>query len=1044
MSFGFGVGDFLAVAKLANDIRKDYADAPDQFRQITSDVRNLAIALGDVDVSLSARDVGDAQKVNLRDIRESCRSVLEDTSKVLNRYSSLDTKTVSVHGRTRRVWNRMRWEPDDARDLRSRITANIAALNSFTGSNIRDTVYRIEERQIRQEDQKILDWLDPIDVAAQHSDYISQRQAGTGQWLLDSTEYSRWRTTKSDILFCYGIPGAGKTMLSSIVVNDLQDTYGIKTDVAICYLYCNFNRQDEQACESVLLRFLKQLSQAAIYVPDSLRELFDRCQSKRSRPDQKEIMDTFCSIAGLFSRTYIVIDALDELRTSNGCQEQLISCLLELQQNAGVNVLATSRPVPHIMDRFKGFESLEIRASTDDIRRYAKGSIHYLPGFVRRNPELLEEITDGIVKSVDGMFLLAKLHLDALKGKTSPRQLKKTLSNLATGRDAYHEAYVDTMQRIHGQLLDQKELAMNALMWIVYAKRPLKTSELQHALGVELDELEFFEDNLPDLDDIVTACCGLVTVDEESNIIRLIHYTTQEFFDRRGSEIFPNAQAQIANVCLTYLSFDVFNSGHCNSREEFEQRLADYPLFDYASGNWGHFALSGQVDSELIQNLLDRPAHVQACGQALMEADPLGRLRPRTEDEHWSHIPFRTSSLHLAAYFGLTSIMSRILDVLDADIQDSMQRTPVCYAALNGHQAAVGLLLERNCEPSMADSKGWAPVFWATMKGHEAVVRLLLENGAQTDQKDEHECTALCLAAYEGHESVVRLLLDHGAYIETADEYGRSILSMAAITGHQAVVRVLLYRGAKVESMDRFGRTPLYSSLLLRGSGSGRTRVVEMLLEHDAMVNTRCTSWGHTPLMLAAENNHSDVIKLLLTSGADHRMTDICARSAFMYAVERNNLRAVEILLEVDGLEPNAKDHWGSTVISVAARLGFPEVFNKIAALPQVDLHTTDSFGRSALWWAQKQRCYGIARDISERSPPARVAALGSPEIPAMGEPLQFVRTGTLCDVCRFPCPDSPYHCDDCAGGDLDICRECYSLGARCLVQDHDISIKEL
>ncbi|KAK6199849.1 hypothetical protein LQW54_009831 [Pestalotiopsis sp. IQ-011] len=311
------------------------------------------------------------------------------------------------------------------------------------------------------------------------------------------------------------------------------------------------------------------------------------------------------------------------------------------------------------------------------------------------------------------------------------------------------------MQRIHGQLLDQKELAMNVLMWIVYAKRPLQTSELQHALSVEPGEPEFFEDNLPDLDDIVSACCGLVTVDEESHIIRLIHYTTQEFFDRRGYEIFPNAQAQIANVYLTYLSFDVFSSGHCNNREEFEQRLANYSLFDYASGNWGHFATRGLADSELIQNLLDLPAHVQACGQALMAADTRGKLRPRTEDEYWSYIPLGTSSLHLAAYFGLTSTMSRILDVLDADIQDSMERTPVCYAALNGHQAAVGLLLERNCKPSMADAEGWAPVLWATMKGHEAVVRLLLDNGVQIEQKDENECTALWIAAYEGHESIM-------------------------------------------------------------------------------------------------------------------------------------------------------------------------------------------------------------------------------------------------------------------------------------------------
>lgn len=358
-------------------------------------------------MSLGAHGVTAAQEDNLREIRDSCCSVLNDTSKVLNKYSSLETKRTTFHGRSRRAWNRMRWEPDDVRDMRSRITTNIIALNSFTGSNIRDTLYLIEKRQIRQEDQEIFDWLTPIDMAAQQSDYISRRQAGTGQWLLDSTQYSIWKTTKSGILYCHGIPGAGKTMLSSIVVNDLQDTVGIDANAAICYFYCNFNRQDEQGRESVLLSFLKQLSQAAVSVPDDLKSLFNQCQSKRSRPSHEEIMETLFSVAALFSRTYIVVDALDELRTSNGCQKELVSCLIQLQKTAGINVLATARPVPHIMERFNEFESLEIRAGTDDIRRYAEGSIQYLPGFVRRYPELLEEIINGIVKSVDGMYVHA-------------------------------------------------------------------------------------------------------------------------------------------------------------------------------------------------------------------------------------------------------------------------------------------------------------------------------------------------------------------------------------------------------------------------------------------------------------------------------------------------------------------------------------------------------------------------------------------------------------------------------------------------------------
>ena len=84
------------------------------------------------------------------------------------------------------------------------------------------------------------------------------------------------------------------------------------------------------------------------------------------------------------------------------------------------------------------------------------------------------------------------------------------------------------MIRIERQFTDQEELAKQVLSWITCAERPLTILELQHALAVEVGESELDEDNLPELEDMVSVCAGLVTIDEESNVIRLVHYTTQE------------------------------------------------------------------------------------------------------------------------------------------------------------------------------------------------------------------------------------------------------------------------------------------------------------------------------------------------------------------------------------------------------------------------------------------------------------------------------------------------------------------------------------
>jgi hypothetical protein len=63
----------------------------------------------------------------------------------------------------------------------------------------------------------------------------------------------------------------------------------------------------------------------------------------------------------------------------------------------------------------------------------------------------------------------------------------------------------------------------------------LITVELQHAIAVELGKSKFDEKSQPDIEDIVFVCAGLVTVNKESKIIRLVHYTAQEYFERTES-----------------------------------------------------------------------------------------------------------------------------------------------------------------------------------------------------------------------------------------------------------------------------------------------------------------------------------------------------------------------------------------------------------------------------------------------------------------------------------------------------------------------------
>ena len=118
---------------------------------------------------------------------------------------------------------------------------------------------------------------------------------------------------------------------------------------------------------------------------------------------------------------------------------------------------------------------------------------------------------------------------------------------------------------------------------------------------------------------ITSVCAGLVTVDEESDIIRLVHYTTQEYFDQTWATWFPNGQADIAKTCVTYLSFKAFETGISHTYEDFEARLQSNILYDYAARNWGHHARISSIEGgKLILDFLESTAKVSASSQAIM------------------------------------------------------------------------------------------------------------------------------------------------------------------------------------------------------------------------------------------------------------------------------------------------------------------------------------------------------------------------------------------------------------------------------------------
>lgn len=272
---------------------------------------------------------------------------------------------------------------------------------------IKGGVDRLHKRQDDQESQAIIDWLSPVNDHTQHNDFLGRRQEGTGTWLLNLDEFQAWLKASKQILFCQGIPGAGKTMLSSIVVDHLETEFKNKANMGIAYLYCNYRQQQQQKAKDLLSSLLKQLSQGQGSVPAEVKNLYENHKAKQTRPRFKEIVDVLKSIIQLYTRVFIVVDALDECEVVNGTRKSFLFELFNLQAKTEVNIFATSRFIPDIQHEFlkKGSVLVEIRASREDVQRYLNGKMSRLPRCVSRSHDLQEKIIATIIKAVDGMYV---------------------------------------------------------------------------------------------------------------------------------------------------------------------------------------------------------------------------------------------------------------------------------------------------------------------------------------------------------------------------------------------------------------------------------------------------------------------------------------------------------------------------------------------------------------------------------------------------------------------------------------------------------------
>ncbi|CAI7620936.1 unnamed protein product [Penicillium pancosmium] len=769
-----------------------------------------------------------------------------------------------------------------------------------TTNNTFEIVTDLHSSKEKQNCQRILEWLTPIDYAVQQNDLVSRCQKGTGTWFLKTKEFQRWLKTPTKnhnhTLFCPGIPGAGKTMITSTVISYLQGHFHDDPGVGIAYIFCNFRQQEQQTIHNLIASLLRQLAKNQHF--ELAEKLYNRFVKENKRPSFEDLLTTLHNTIAMYSRVIILVDALDEYQ-ANEDRGRFLKDVFHLRSHTETtcSIFATSRYNQLIEELFEKAPRRIIRAQEEDVRKYLDMRIKGFQSKTLNDISLEEEVKVKITGAADGIcdrFLLAKLYIDTLASETTPKGIRRALAEweriARVSKDPskmktalLDHAYEVTLERIEHQKVQHWDLARKVLSWVIYAKRNLTPSELQDAVAIEIGLPYFDKENIADIGLSVSVCGGLIVLDQESHVVRLVHYTTQEYLERTWKDRFPESQAGVAKACISYLSMGVFDSGTCSTRLLFEKRLNSYTLYQYAALHWGHHAKEASIETQKpAWNLIQNEELIAAYSQAILFYTGLYRA-------------FRSmsgmTSLHVAAFFGFSNCMPALLDCeYHPDIRRKdhlFGMTPLLWAAKHGWCGVAESLIESGADITYS-LRGYAtnPLLLAVENGHEAMVKLLIDRGAdlQDDTDWFHKAVksaaslgktrvlrvmldsemsivnseAMSHCATGGHEEAMKLFIDRGAEDKTIAE----AISYAAREGHGKLVSLGLDRCVGLEKGDwRMNLALEYAALY------GKEDIVRLLLNHGADTEPRHPR--RTPIMAAAENGHNKVVKLLLDYKAD-------------------------------------------------------------------------------------------------------------------------------------------------------------------------------
>ena len=192
------------------------------------------------------------------------------------------------------------------------VSSAIRNVTSRTEGNLISLTHEVQAAAIEQRHEQIFRWLAAPDPSSNHNKACQAKQQETGRWLLESLNYRNWRDHRKTFLWLHGIPGCGKTVLCSTIIDDIASMCQGNSRRIVAYHYFDFNESKRRTCEGLARSLVTQLFGQGPKSSKIMDALFAQSGDGHREPTIQDLGQALRELTEYLEDIYFIVDALDE------------------------------------------------------------------------------------------------------------------------------------------------------------------------------------------------------------------------------------------------------------------------------------------------------------------------------------------------------------------------------------------------------------------------------------------------------------------------------------------------------------------------------------------------------------------------------------------------------------------------------------------------------------------------------------------------------------------------------------------------------------